>query len=868
MAGKTKIWLFLIFLIAIYSSAKATHNRAGEITYRHISGYTYEFTVTTYTYKPSKANRDRLDISWGDGTSQTVYRRDTLSLPNQYLYSSFIAEHTFPGAGIYEIFMEDPNRNLGVKNIPNSVNVVFSIKTTMLIGPFTGSNSTPILLNPPIDKAAKGHIFIHNPAAYDPDGDSISYELTICTAENGKPIQGYTFPPASDTLYINSNGDLTWLTPVDTGTYNVAMFIDEWRNGVRIGRITRDMQIDVYETDNNPPVNDIIPDLCIEAGDTLIWDIYSTDADNDFITMEMVAGPIADELAEFEIIETEAGKTHGRLTWNTNCGYAQNQPYTFVLKSQDIVSDDISLVDITSFKIRVLHNEPENLQLLPGADTIRLVWDVSNCGNPAGYHIYRKIDYYGFSPDSCEVGVPEYTGYELLDDVEGRYTNYYTDDNHGKGMVPGFDYCYMITAYYSDNAESFATPEVCTTLVPGVPAMLQVSVEEDSETNGEILVSWAYPYGIDTIVSGPYQYRVFRLNPGSSIYEQVAAINTDLSDTTYIDTGINTLVYPYFYSVKLFYQDGGTWAEYPGSEIASSLYLGLYGSDNAITIEHNKRSPWQNYRYDVFRKSESSTVFDFIGFTVSSTFFNDSIPNQVRYDYKSSGLGMRPLYGHNYYMINQSHINSAEAIDTVPPCAPVSQVISICDSSYNILSWISPEFLCNERDIVQYQIYYSSTLEGDMQLIGTRVHPDTTFIHNIDLVTLAGVYGVAAVDSFNNVSSIIPVIIDSCIMYKLPNVFSPNNDGTNDIYLSYNLGDFVQRVDMKIFNRYGQLVYNTDNPDIRWDGRNKMTGRIVSPGVYYYICDVYEPRLTGEEHRGLKGFIHVYAGENNIKAGE
>jgi hypothetical protein len=35
----------------------ATHQRAGEITYRHISGLTYEVTITTYTFAPSAADR-------------------------------------------------------------------------------------------------------------------------------------------------------------------------------------------------------------------------------------------------------------------------------------------------------------------------------------------------------------------------------------------------------------------------------------------------------------------------------------------------------------------------------------------------------------------------------------------------------------------------------------------------------------------------------------------------------------------------------------------------------------------------------------------------------------------------------------------
>ncbi len=865
-----EIIICILFLYALGSNELlATHNRAGEITYRHISGYTYEITITTYTYKPSQANRKELWVEWGDGSAEWVLRVDTLSLPNDYLYNTYITKHTFPGAGIYQILMEDPNRNLGVKNIPNSVSTIFSIKTTMLVSPFTGSNNTPILLNPPIDKAAKDHVFIHNPAAYDPDGDSLSYELTVCTAEKGRQIDGYSYPPASDTFYIDSyTGDLTWINPVDTGVYNVAIYVDEWRDGVRIGRIARDMQIDVYETDNNPPENSPISDLCIEAGETLEFEFTVSDPDNDPIKVSMLGAPLFDSLANYEILESSPGFTRGRFYWHTNCSHAQKQPYTIILKSQDIVSNDISLVDISSFKIRVLHNAPKNLKASPGTDTIQLSWDASKCGLPTGYLIYRKINSSGFIPDSCEVGVPTYTGYELLDVVKGRDNIRYTDDNKGSGLVPGFDYCYMVTAYYEDGAESFASNETCTTLIPGLPPILQVSVENDGENDGQILVSWAMPRDIDS-VPGPYRYEIYRQTPNENTLSLISTIPTiDLSDTVYIDSNINTLIYPYVYSVKFLYQEDGEWIVYPGSEQASSLYLDLNGNDNSIEVGFNKRSPWLNYEYHVFRKLSTNTDYDSIGFTRTNTFTDQNLPNNVDFTYKAKSLGIRPLFGADYMFGNKSHINTAQAIDTIAPCAPKTQVTSYCDSAYNFLIWTSPNTLCGETDIVNYQIYYRPRLDAEYQLIGTQNHPDTTFIHNVDLETLAGQYGVAAVDSFNNVSGIEPVIIDSCTMFYLPNVFSPDNDGINDIYYSYNLGNFVQKVDMKIYNRYGVLVYETTDPLISWDGRSKTSNKLVSTGVYYYICTVYEPRLTGEELQFLKGFIHVYSGENNIKAGE
>ncbi|MBA7567780.1 hypothetical protein ES708_09497 [subsurface metagenome] len=50
-------------------------------------------------------------------------------------------------------------------------------------------------------------------------------------------------------------------------------------------------------------------------------------------------------------------------------------------------------------------------------------------------------------------------------------------------------------------------------------------------------------------------------------------------------------------------------------------------------------------------------------------------------------------------------------------------------------------------------------------------------------------------------------------------------------------------------------MYQTDDPEINWDG--KYNNNYVSPGIYYYICDIYENRLTGLELRNISGFVHV-----------
>jgi gliding motility-associated-like protein len=65
----------------------------------------------------------------------------------------------------------------------------------------------------------------------------------------------------------------------------------------------------------------------------------------------------------------------------------------------------------------------------------------------------------------------------------------------------------------------------------------------------------------------------------------------------------------------------------------------------------------------------------------------------------------------------------------------------------------------------------------------------------------------------------------------------------------------VEKVDFKIFNRNGLMLFQTSEPKLNWDGTYK--GKIVSPGVYFYQCDVFERRITGLEEFHLSGFVHV-----------
>ncbi|MBK7132346.1 MAG: hypothetical protein IPH69_05825 [Bacteroidales bacterium] len=483
---------FLTLLLSFcFVSTYATHNRAGEITYVQLSDLSYEITITTFTYTLSFADRDKLDVEWGDNTTSIAPRVSKVTLPNLYQKNIYKIVHTYPGPSVYKIVVQDPNRNAGVKNIPNSVNVVFSMSTLLIVNPAMGRNSTPVLLNPPYDKAAFGYVFIHNPAAYDPDGDSLSYQMTVCTREDGKPIENYTLPPATKSIRVDSiSGDLIWDTPADTGKFNVAMEIQEWRNGKKIGAVVRDMQIEVYNTDNKPPVNSTLRDYCVEAGQMVDFIFSATDANLDKIGLMATSGifKIGSCPATFTKIDSVAGFASSRFQWTPCHDAVRNQPYDVIFKSDDY-NTELKLSDIDNMKIKVLGPSPKIINAVPEGKLIRLTWQNYGTNVISGFSIYRREGATTFEPDSCTSGVPSSTGFVKVGYIGGSSTTSYSDTDNGQGLQFGKEYTYRIVAVYPNGTESKASDEITSTLVSGVPVIRNVSVRNTDAAKGSVFLS-------------------------------------------------------------------------------------------------------------------------------------------------------------------------------------------------------------------------------------------------------------------------------------------------------------------------------------------------------------------------------------------
>ena len=104
-------------------------------------------------------------------------------------------------------------------------------------------------------------------------------------------------------------------------------------------------------------------------------------------------------------------------------------------------------------------------------------------------------------------------------------------------------------------------------------------------------------------------------------------------------------------------------------------------------------------------------------------------------------------------------------------------------------------------------------------------------------------YELFAVDGNGCVNSVIVFVdVDSDRNVFIPNVFTPNIDGINDLFSPFTGVGVTEVASMNIYDRWGEIVFNRENflpgstEAFGWDGTFK--GKDASPGVYYYLIRV------------------------------
>jgi gliding motility-associated-like protein len=646
--------LFLIGLF-IFTNAYATHIRGGEITAKRISNnaLTYEFTINLYCdmrggAQACNAADQVLYFCLGDGTVVKAPRISNKDVGNSTSHSLYRYTYTYQAPGVYKISAMQENRNDNVINMNNSVQTNFYISTTLVINASLGQNTTPVLLNPPVDfTAVTGQKWTHNPAAYDADGDSLAYRMYIPQQGTGVsfcggiPVNGYKDPTAIGTcnpnnLAINATtGDVVWNAPCVAGQYNIAFIIEEWRRApdgtfVKIGEVIRDMQIIVEASDNAPPVIEVPTSICVEAGKLVNFTIKATDTPSpknnrvDLLTFSTYSGVYQQTSGSQYIVPDYAifqqagvalsSPATGLFRWQTNCQHIRKAPYDVLFKVQDNPGSVLPpLIDSKTVKITVVAPRPTQLKATPvGSKAIRLSWSAYNCAtasSTAQFVIYRKEGCAATAVDICTPIVP--AGYVEVGRVAIN-TLTFLDDNAGKGLTRGKTYSYRIAVDFGsgNSGQSAVSDEVCQTVVlPPMSLITNVTVDKTDAMTGEITVKWTRPTGLDTAsFKRPYQYRLSRaIGLNGTAFATIATINTLLNtkpDTVFVDKNLNTKDNAYRYRLSLFYTENNALTLLDSTDAASSVRLTTAVGVKSIDLSWQANVPWsnQNQTHRVYRQ--------------------------------------------------------------------------------------------------------------------------------------------------------------------------------------------------------------------------------------------------------------------------
>lgn len=922
---KLKIFLgfFLTFLIFGISNAWATHIRAGEIIAERISvqTLTYRIIVVGYTDTRSSVIFGPGTINFGDGREEQLNTKSDFglveNLGDQIEKNTFVITHTYQGPGTYTIRFQEFNRNDRTLNMDNSVDTPFYVETQITIDPFIGVNNSPVLTIPPVDNGAINVRYIHNPGAYDPDGDSLAYRLDEPKQAFQRPVNNYRDPnvPEFSTsqesgqtpalFSINeTTGDLVWDAPGTAGQFNVAFKILEYRKldgeWVLIGFVVRDMQIIIENSNNRRPELILPPDLCVVAG-TLIEDIIQgEDPDGDQIKIEIFGEPI--EITTSPATYSPLSKfqpTPGIVdfTWQTVCNHVRAREYEVRVRITDQPKSGPKLVDIKTWKIKIIGPPPviDEIEQMEGR-SVELNWDPYVCANSANeMQIWRRINSDPYEPDSCETGIRP--GYELIGTTNMTTFNF-KDLNEGEGLAPGNTYCYRLVAAYPQPraGESIVSDEICITIDVDVPIITNVSVEATDPVNGEIFIKWTPPYDIDKVqFPGPYSYELIRNNGFTGSQGRTSLGVT--TDTLFTDKSINTENLVYNYRVVLLDNN----LKIDTSSSASSVRLEPTIINEAIELNWSFTVPWNNsisqFKHDVYRNRTDAAAADENTFVkiaevdvtqAGFTYFDDGSSNgvplkkEIEYCYYVVTKGAYNVAGLIYPLENKSQIVCAKPDDNRLPCPPVlafdgpiceeylSEVACNVDTYIHDLSWV-PNFTgeCDD-ELSGYKLYFTQDgEEGQFELVAelSALELDTR-INN--LPNYRGCYYITAIDRSGNESEPSNVVcVDNCPKYILPNAFTPNGDGANETFMAFDnpfseCPRFVLGVEIFIVNRWGAEVFSYNSLEsaendvfIRWDGRDK-NGNELPAGTYFYSgkvqFDVLDPT---KKEQTLKGTIQI-----------
>jgi hypothetical protein len=262
-----KPFLWLGLLLVGLQTSYATHLRGGYIRTQTTSANALAQQVTLILFMDEVTGRPAADVSdvqeicFGDGTSAMVTRTGRQYLSNRTIsINSYQITHTYAGPGTYTL-SSSALRRTPIENIPSADQLLFSVSTIVSIGNLVNVTPSPEFSRDTLTVNQRATIQLR---ASDADGDSLTYSLALPIAQPNQntcssvipTISSYKFPndlTRQGTFKLNPvTGSLIWDAPTRQGAYSVALFVDEYRQGILISRTLGEIILLVVDRPGTP----------------------------------------------------------------------------------------------------------------------------------------------------------------------------------------------------------------------------------------------------------------------------------------------------------------------------------------------------------------------------------------------------------------------------------------------------------------------------------------------------------------------------------------------------------------------------------------------------------------------------------------
>ena len=174
--------------------------------------------------------------------------------------------------------------------------------------------------------------------------------------------------------------------------------------------------------------------------------------------------------------------------------------------------------------------------------------------------------------------------------------------------------------------------------------------------------------------------------------------------------------------------------------------------------------------------------------------------------------------------------NYSEEIILTKPLEIILDAPAAIEIKYYETGSLMIEYSVDDGDIAEINWY-----NGQGELIGQgksiEFNEQRNSIYTVELIT----------NDECNVSQKIEIRVDTSADVYVPNIFSPNGDGSNDLFWIHGEDNDIMIESLLIYDRWGSLVYEAEDMPVGessrgWDGT--FNGQDVNPGVYIYVLEI------------------------------